>query len=296
MKVFERTQELDRDRTSMTRAPTRLRDGHRREYNPRQEGERLSFRQRCKRALADVGIYRSVSFRDLAEAHFGGHPYTTRRAVNRWIRAGLMREHTAKGPKGGKFKVLTLTRRGAEKARQAARGQGLDRQQRTWSGLVKRSELTHDTEVYRACGFERRRLANQGASIRRIRIDSELKSAVARRSERARVREGKAAADAERQRVAEELGLPVDEQARVLYPDAQLEYMDAEGGAGRVNIEVASGHYRDQSILAKSSAGFVLHATGAAKARVLRALGIGRGEGNDGTKGPAQRDPAAFEL
>ena len=35
---------------------------------------------------------------------------------------------------------------------------------------------------------------------------------------------------------------------------------------------------------------------GAAKARALRALGGGRGEGNDGTRGPAERDPAAFEL
>ena len=294
--MLERTQELDRDRTPMTRAPARLRDGHRREYDPRKVGERLSFRQRCERALADVGIYRSVSFRDLAEAHFGGHPYTTRRAVNRWIRAGLMREHTAKGSKGKPFKVLTLTQRGAEKARQAARGQGLDRQQRTWSGLVKCSELTHDTEVYRACGFELRRLAGQGASIRRIRIDSELKSAVARRSERARVRDGKRAADATRRRIAQELDLPVDEQGRVLYPDAQLEYTDADGRTGRVNIEVASAHYRDQSILAKSNAGFALHATGAAKKRVLKALSSGQGEGNDGTKGPAQRDPAAFEL
>ncbi len=294
--MFEREPKPDRDRTPVTRTPARGRDGHRREYDPRKVGERLSFRQRCERALADVGIYRSVSLRDLAAAHFGGHPYTTRRAVNRWIRAGLMREHTAKGPKGKPFKVLTLTQRGSEKARRAARGQGLDPQQRTWSGLVKRSELTHDTEVYRACGFELRQLAAQGASIRRIRIDSELKSAVARRSERARVRDGKRAADAARQRIAQELGLPVDEQGRVLYPDAQLEYTDADGRTGRVNIEVASGHYRDPSIRAKSNAGFALHATGAARTRVLKALRSGQGEGNDGTKGPAQRDPAAFEL
>ena len=130
----------------------------------------------------------------------------------------------------------------------------------------------------------------------RVRIDSELKSAVARRSERARAQEGREAADVTRRRVAQELGLPVDEQDRVLYPDAQLEYTDATGRTGRVNIEVASSHYRAPSIRAKSSAGFAIHATGPAKARVLKALRSGRGEGNDGTKGPAQRDPAAMEL
>ena len=59
----------------------------------------------------------------------------------------------------------------------------------------------------------------------------------------------------------QELGLPVNEQGRVLHPDPQLEYTDAEGRT-RVNIEVASGHYRNSSILAKSEAGFALHATG----------------------------------
>ena len=294
--MLERTLNGVRERNAETRTPAQLRDGHRREYDSRARGERVSFRERTERALADVGVYRSVSFRDLAEAHFGGHPYTTRRAVNRWIRAGLMREHKAKGPKGGTFKVLTLTRKGAKQARRAAVKRGLDPQQRTWSGLVKRSELCHDTEVYRACESERRRLAGQGANVTRIRIDSELKSAVARRGEKARVQEGKEAADATRRRVAEELGLPVDEQGRVLYPDAQIEYTDPHGRNGRVNVEVASQHYRDKSIVAKSAAGFAIHATGAAKAQVLRALSGGQGEGNDGTRGPAERDPAALEL
>ncbi len=293
--MLERTLNGVRKRNAATRTPARMRAGHRREYDPSAGGERVSFRERSERALADVGVYRSVSFRDLAEAHFGGHPFTTRRAVNRWMRTGVMREHKAKGPKGGTFKVLTLTRKGAKKARRAAVNRGLDPNQRTWSGLVKRPELSHDTEVYRACRSERRRLAGQGATVMRIRIDSELKSAVARRSERARVQEGKQAADATRRRVAEELGLPVDEQGRVLYPDAQIEYTDRHG-RGRVNVEVASNNYRDTSIVAKSAAGFAIHATGAAKARVLRALSGGQGEDNDGTRGPAQRDRAAFEL
>ena len=51
-----------------------------------------------------------------APARLGdGHPYTTRRAVNRWSSQGLMREHTAKGPKGRPFKVLTLSQQGAKK-------------------------------------------------------------------------------------------------------------------------------------------------------------------------------------
>ena len=102
--------------------------------------------------------------------------------------------------------------------------------------------------------------------------------------------------DAERRKAAQELGLPVDEDGPVLYLDAQLEYTDANRRTGRVNIEIALSHYRDRAILAKSNAGFALYATGAAKTRVLRALAGGRSEGNDSTRGPAQRDLAAFEL
>ena len=43
----------------------------------------------------------------------------------------------------------------------------------------------------------------------------------------ARVRDGKGAADLQQREAAQELGLPVDEQRRVPYPDTQLEYTDA---------------------------------------------------------------------
>ena len=244
--MFDRTIGSDpRPAAPQSRAIYRMRDGHRREYDASRDRGSTSFRERCRGALADIGIYGTVSVRDLAEAHFGGHPYTTRRAVNAWIREGLAKESTAKGPKGRPFKVLTLTRKGA-------------------------------------------------AAIRRVRLDGELKSAVARKSESARAKDGRRAADAERHRVAGELGLPIDEQGRVLYPDAQIEYTDAEGRSGRVNVEVASGHYRQGSVRAKAAAGFRMHANGPAGARVLRALGCE--DHGSSLRGPAERDPAAIEL
>ena len=41
------------------------------------------------------------------------------------IRAGHVREHTAHGPQGGTYKVLTLTGQGVERAERIARDQGL---------------------------------------------------------------------------------------------------------------------------------------------------------------------------
>ena len=68
------------------------------------------------------------------------------------------------------------------------------------------------------------------------------------------------------------------------------------GAAGRVNIEVASGNYREGAIKAKAAAGFALHANGPAAARLLRTLGLGGGGDRSSLRGPADRDPAAVEL
>ena len=78
--MFDRTIEPDpRPAAPHSRATYRMRDGHRREYAASRDRGSISFHERCRGALADVGIYGAVSVRDLAEAHFGGHPYTTRR-------------------------------------------------------------------------------------------------------------------------------------------------------------------------------------------------------------------------
>ena len=288
-----RTRPAARPRRDPTKErESRQRNGHRREYDPR--SERKNFQDRIDRSLADIGVYRSVATRDLAEAHFEGHPYAARRAVDRMVRAGHVREHTAKGPQGGAYTVLTLTGRGVERAERIAREQGLDPEQKAWSGLVKPGELQHDVAVYRAARIELARLFEQGAVLKRIRIDAELKREIARRTERARARGGKDAADAVRFQAAEELGLPVKD-GRVEYPDAQLEYSDIEGRSGRVNVEIATEHYSVKSISAKAAAGFAVHGSnGRASARVARSLGQDRGGGGGGRGGG--RDEGSIEL
>ena len=269
----------------------KMREGHRREYTPSRNRE--SFERRTARALAEVGMYRSVSYRDLCDAHFDGHPYTARRAVDRMVKGGLMREHQATGPKGGTYKVLTLTRDGAARARRLAHEQGLDRNQQTHAGLVKRGELSHDTAIYRAARIEQAKLTKQGAVLNRVRIDAEMKKQIARAGEAARAHGGKEAADAARFHAAADLALPIKD-GQVLYPDAQLEYTDAEGRTGRVNIEIATEHYRIGGIAAKSRAGFQMHGNGAQAARLIsRAL---RGDRSGGGRGGGSRDKGTIEL
>ena len=295
--MFDRPVEPDpRPAAPPSRNRLPMRDGHRREYAADRARGSIPFPERCAGALADIGVHGAVSFRDLAEARFGGHPYTTRRAIDTWIRDGLVRETTVTGPNGNPFKVLTLTPAGVGDARDLAAERGMDRDQRIEVPRIRDAQASHDTAVYRACARERERLRRRGARVRRVRLDAELKSAVARASEAERKRNGKRAADAERHRTAEELGLPLDEAGQVLYPDAQIEYEDAEGRTGRINVEVASGNYREPALTAKAAAGFAMHASGPAAAGKLQKLGLGHGDDGSWTGGRADRDPASVEL
>ena len=294
--MFDRSVEQDpRPAAPPSRDSYRMRNGHRREHAASRDAGSVSFLERCAGALADIGVHGTVSYRDLADARFGGHPYTTRRAVNAWIRDGIVTETRATGPRGNAFKVLSLTRKGVAEVRKLAAEHGMDPGQEIRVARVRPSEAAHDTAIYRACRKEREQLEAHGATVRRVRLDAELKSSVARASEAVRRKEGKRAADAERHRIARELGLPIDAAGRVLYPDAQIEYADAEGRSGRVNIEAVSGNYRERSVRAKAAAGFRLHANGPAAARLIQRLGPGSEDGS-WLRGPADRDPAAVEL
>ena len=250
------------DRPAVRRGRELRRTGHRREHASRDGAPRR--RDRRMGALADIGAHRAVAYQDVVDVHFDGHPYAARREIDKLKREGLVTEHRADGPNGGSFTVLAATPKGAREAPAAARGRGYAEDQHFWSGLGRREDLAHDVAVYRAVLAAREELAAKGITAVRVRLDAELRRAVVRRSEKARARAGREAADAERRRAAAELGLPHTPEGAVSFPDAQLEYAADEAGGrdtfGRVNIEVTTEHYRAGAVAAKAAAGFALHA------------------------------------
>ena len=250
----------------------------------------------------DVAVHRTVAYRDLVDRHFGGHASAGRRGVDRLVRARLLVQDKADGPKGGRFLVLHPTRRGAQAAQSLVRGAGLHPAQRSWSGPGRKADLVHDAAIYRAVQEHQAVIRKDGGRVSRIRLDAELRSLVAKRSEEARVRAGRDAADLARRRTARELGLPVLESGQVLYPDAQVEYRDEGGDIGKVNIEIATEHYRSGDVAAKASAGFAVHASSGPALRTVmaglrKAAGAAARIGRDGGGGGGRRDdPASVEL
>ena len=267
------------------------RSGHRRELG-RTRHKGLDMPERTQACLREVGLYRSASHRDLVEAHFSGHRFAAAKGLANLIRSGAMQKHQARGPKGGAFTVYTLTKAGAALAQRQAVRSGLDPQQRTWAGMVKPREASHDAQVAKACRKEIEAIAAKGGRLRRVLIDAELKSILAKRSEAARIKEGREEADRERQQAAAELHLPCNDQGRVQIPDAQIQYADQAGNLGRVNVEVTSDQYGAAAIQAKSAAGFSMHGSGKGGAG-LSSPGGGGGKRGGGRSG---RDPASVEL
>ena len=284
---------------------TTLRTGHRRELEREAPETRRTATERQHAALVDVATHRAIATRDLIDQQFGGHPYAGRRSIDAMKRGGLIEEHEIAGPKGGTFTVLTATPHGAAKAQELAGKAGHDPAQNVWSGLGRKGDLRHDVAIYRAVAEARHQLAAQGARVRRVRLDAELRGDVAAKSEAARARSGRAAADQARHQAAAEAGLHINDAGKVSYPDAQLEYelptATGDRTTGRVNIEVASEHYGRGQVAAKAAAGMAVYAANgragrtvsSALSRAAKSLDKTGGSGSGGGRG---RDPSSVEL
>ena len=283
------------------------RPGHRRSRSREREGR--PFQERLNATVVDVAVHRVVAYTDLVDSQFGGHPYSARRGIDRLTRAGLLQERTVAGPKGGSYKVLVATRGGARVAEKLAEKHGFGPSQKAWSGIGREKDVTHDVAIYRAVIEARQQLAGQGATVRRVRLDAELRSEVASRSEAARVKGGKVAADEERWVAARELQLPIQDNGSVACPDAQIEWErsgdEGEGpSSGRVNVEVASEHYRGGHLQAKAAAGFAVFAANGKAGKAMAKAGMGLGKaaralgrsGGGGGGGGKDRDPASVEI
>ncbi len=253
-------------------APSRHR-GHRRELAGRDREPRRPFQDRLQASLVDVAVHRAVASRDLVDHQFGGHRFAGRRGIDSLKKSGLVEEHELRDTKTRRTtKVLTATPAGRRLAGQVAPDRGWASDQRTWSGLGKDADLKHDLALYRAVALARAQLEERGFHVRRLRLDAEMRSLVAKRVEAVRARAGRAAAEALRDQLAAHLNLPLDStNGGVLYPDAQIEYTREPDGpaVGRVNIEITTEHYSTAAIAAKSAAGFSLFPSGAKAGRHL---------------------------
>jgi hypothetical protein len=234
------------DGLELPRGPQRelVLDGHRRyELN----GDDI-------RTLATVGAFRVVAERDLSDPR--KESLDSREPDFRHLRdQGL----TQTVRLDARERAVTLTERGCHVLETHRREREDGREQSFHAGVSRPRELAHDVQLYRAYLREEERLRDQGADVRRVVLESELKREYQewlQESNRGRAdSDGRPDRD-EREiaRWAHEHDLPYfDEQ--VHFPDVRLEY-ELRGHEHHQDVEVVTEHYRGAHAASVARSGF----------------------------------------
>jgi hypothetical protein len=206
------------------------------------------------RTLATVGAFRVVAERDLRDP---------RDDAPDWCEPDLrhLRDEglTQVVSLHGRDRAVTLSERGHHLLEAHRRDRDDAREQTFHAGVSRPRELSHDVQLYRAYLREEERLREQGAEIRRVILESELKREYQgwlQAPNRGRPdSDGRPDRDPrEIERWAQEHDLPYFGD-RVHFPDFRIEY-EVNGRDRHEDVEVVTEHYRGAHARSVARAGF----------------------------------------
>jgi hypothetical protein len=218
------------------------------------------------KTMGDIGTFRTIALRDLTRVRYAGNEKQALEEVNNLLRQKLLRRSVGQPDRAV---YLTLTPEGHQ-FHLARNVQGADENQALYHGFVKPRETEHDAAIYQLYQKEAAHIIVSGGKVTRIILDFELKKSVNRKLAKlpSIPEEEQAQYKSE---VANEHGLAVV-NGRIQIPDLRLEYEDQDHNPAKVDLELATGHYRHESLAAKSSAGFKIYASASNAARLRPAM------------------------
>ena len=246
------------------RADATLRDRETDNGSPRDRTSRRRDRETDlsadqKTALAEIGKFRTVNTSDLIRYQYGGDSARFRQDMRQLSERGLVQQRFVDQSKtGARYSVVVLTARGRKTASKlvAPRGNGKQEQQ-FHSGLVKPAEVRHDAGVYRMYQAEAERIGRDGGTVTRVVLDYELKrkvfSALNKEQGASALRHA-----SRKEQIASENGLKVVE-GRVVFPDLRIEYDTRNGEPDKVDLELATGDYKNAEVAMKHAAGLKIY-------------------------------------
>jgi hypothetical protein len=217
------------------------------------------------RTLTEVGRFRVIAAPELAKYGYAGDDARMERDIARLEGQWLLKEDTLEISQKKTLRVLTLTKAGEKLLRKTSR---LPEDQAIYHGLVKPREAEHDADLYRLYQKEASRIESTGGKPRRVILDYELKRDLNR--DLSKLSPEKDNADA-KERIAEKHGLRVVD-GKIPVPDVRIEYETAQGELSRVDLELATQHYRPRGLAAKAKAGFGLYSRPEDASRLRRVL------------------------
>jgi hypothetical protein len=218
------------------------------------------------KTIADVGTFRTIALSDLTRVRYGGNEKQALAEVNNLLRQKLLQRFIRQPER---LVYLTLTPEG-HRFLLARNGHDAHENQVFYHGFVKTRETEHDAAIYQLYQKEAENITMSGGKVTRVILDFELKKSLNRKLARL-----SSLPDEEQEErkseVANEHGLTVV-KGRIQIPDLRLEYEDQDHNPARVDLELATGHYRHASLAAKSSAGFKIYASASDAVRLRPAM------------------------
>ena len=203
--------------------------------------------------LTELGKFRAVSSEDLEEFRYHGDEDRMRPDIANLIRQGLVAEKTVPHSDTGPRRLLTLTKKGHQFLRSTGT---VPKNQATYYGFTKPREAHHDADLYRVYHKAAQDIERQGGKNPRVVLDFELKKRVFH--DLAKLGPEKHSPETKRE-IAEKHGLQVV-RGKIPLPDLRIEYEGRDGDMARVDLELATEHYRRSNLAEKVRAGFSLYA------------------------------------
>jgi DNA-binding PadR family transcriptional regulator len=217
-------------------------------------------------AMSDLATFRVVTADDLGQFIYAGDGARMERELRRLQKQGLIVERTLPTSGRNSLRVVGLTRTGKKLLQPTHR---FPESQALYCGIVKPREAKHDAELYRLFHAEAVRIQNAGGRPLRVFLDYELKQHLNRERERLGERRND---PREIAALAARHGLTVV-NGKIPLPDMRIEYQTADMELRRIDLELATGHYRPQGVAEKAKAGFAIYSPREDARRLRRILG-----------------------
>ena len=241
---------------------------------PRSAEPREAFQVRGKtyrlrsseiRTLTELGKFRAVASKDLQKFAYGGDKDRAKADVQNLIRQGLVSTRKIPHRETSPRRLLTLTKRGHRLLLATRR---VPNNQAIHHGFAKPREAHHDADLYRMYLTAARKIERQGGRNLRVILDYELKRRVYHDI-------AKLGSDREsptsKKEIAEKHGLQLV-RGKIPLPDLRIEYEARDGEMARVDLELATEHYRGRNLAEKVRAGFSIYAHAQDAAGLRRVL------------------------
>jgi hypothetical protein len=215
--------------------------------------------------MAELGKFRAIAREDLAEFAYGGDSERMRPDIENLMRQGLVEMKSIPHEEMGSRTLLTLTKNGHRfltETQKAGKGQVL------YHGFTKPREANHDADLYRVYQKAAEKIEGQGGRNLRVVLDYEMKKRLYR--DLAKRGPGRASSE-QKHLIAKRHGLQVV-RGKIPVPDIRIEYEARDGERARVDLELATSHYRGRNLTEKVRAGFSIYAHAEDASKLRRVL------------------------